>query len=255
MSQSDSNSGPWKLVAGILATITALVAANQIIKRINTPNELTKALSERKPKLSFLILGGRKVGKTSLIEWLDGMSKDQAIFSLADSYQPTLPQGGDGADLYVTLNKTQYNLAIPLDVSGDFGGPGSNWQDVYDDPNTILNGIIFMLDHNADTSIDYHQSAWETMNNIIVNNEGNSFKRNIKALYIIVNKSDLWENFDGGLTPYEIVSKYYENQFNLSQRIADRLDWSIKIAGISLKNETNVKDTLTSFANEIQASL
>lgn len=268
MNNNDSNSGNNSpLLSGLIklaAGVVTVVAAHQIIKKINEPKDILKGTENKKANICFLILGGRRVGKTTLINWLRSMEAKKAFFKLEKGYQPTIPQGESVPEMYIEFGDKQYNLAIPLDVAGDYeGGPINQWAKIYQDPKVDLNGLILMLDHmshenvSSEERIAHHRGAWNEMIALIDKNEGNALRNNIKALYILVNKSDLWrgkvnqDDWNMADEAMTIIQNHYSDQFDMTQRIAKRFNWSVKVAGMSLENEENVVDVMSSFASHL----
>lgn len=235
-------------IFGVIVTgVATLVIAGEIKKRLDKPQDIITAVENKQPQVSFLIFGGRQVGKTSLVNWLKSMNNRDAQFVLDKSYQPTLPTGDDVPEMLINLSDNKYNIAIPVDVSGDHSGPINAWEQVYQDHRLKLNGLIFMIDHASQIPPEKHQIVWDRMISIFKEDKG-AFKDNIKALYIIINKSDLWSN---DITATDIIETHYKQQFETTQIIAKRLNWNLKVEAMSLEKEYNVQDIITSFAKDI----
>ncbi len=187
--------------------------------------------------LPFIVLGARQTGKTTLIEWLR-----QNVRSL-DEFQPapTAPGGDTVASFSSYIGDETIRLKPTRDVGGEYEMWETDWLDLFREVKP--RGIIFMLDH---TDVLQHKDALNYVMNMI--EEEADAKRNLKAVMLLVNKSDLWL----ANTTLEKLMGNYSNEIKRLNNQADRLGYQATIHSSSVGSGVGVRDAMRTFFNTIR---
>ncbi len=189
--------------------------------------------------LPFIVLGARQTGKTTLIEWLR-----QNVRSL-DGHDPapTAP-GGDAVHTFSSqIGAENVRLKPTRDVGGEYEMWETDWLELFRE--TRPRGIIFMLDH---TDVLNHKDALNFVMNMI--EEEIDAKRNLKAVLLLVNKSDLW--LSG--TSLDKLMQNYANEVKRLRNQAERLGYKTWTQSASVTQGVGVDDAMRTFINIIRPS-
>lgn len=187
--------------------------------------------------LPFIVLGARQTGKTTLIEWLR-----QNVASL-EAFQPapTAP-GGDAVGTFSSyIGDEMMRLKPTRDVGGEYEMWDTDWVELFRE--TRPRGIIFVLDH---TDILKHKDALNFVMNMI--EEESDAKRNLRALMLLVNKSDLWLSS----TSLDKLMANYSNEIKRMHNQAERLGYQATIYSSSVTSGVGVRDAMHTFFNGIR---
>ncbi len=132
--------------------------------------------------MSFIVLGARQTGKTTLIQWMKHNMK-----ALADDFDPDpTAAGGDVVPDFTTKVGDQYMKLKPAkDVGGEYAMWETDWVDLFREAKP--RGIFFMMDH---TDVHLQKDALNFVLQMI--DDEPAAARELKAFYLMVNKSDLW---------------------------------------------------------------
>jgi hypothetical protein len=186
--------------------------------------------------LPFIVLGARQTGKTTLIEWLR-----QNVASL-EEFQPapTAPGGDTVATFSSYIGDEMIRLKPTRDVGGEYEMWETDWLELFRE--TKPRGIIFLLDH---TDILKHKDALNYVMNMI---EEEDAGRNLKALMLLVNKSDLWL----ANTSLDKLMTNYSNEIKRMHNQAERLGYQATIYSSSVSTGVGVRDAMRTFFNAIR---
>jgi signal recognition particle receptor subunit beta len=187
--------------------------------------------------LPFIVLGARQTGKTTLIEWLRQNVRTLEEFQPS----PTAPGGDSVGSFSSYIGDETMRLKPTRDVGGEYEMWETDWLDLFRE--TKPRGIIFMIDH---TDVLQHKDALNYVMNMI--EEETDAKRNLKALMILVNKSDLWLP----TTTLEKVMSNYSNEIKRLNNQADRLGYTATIHSSSVGSGVGVRDAMRTFFNAIR---
>lgn len=184
--------------------------------------------------LSFIVLGARQTGKTTLIEWLRGN---------IDSFEDYMPEptaaGGEAVpDFNAQVDDTYMKLKPGRDVGGEYAMWETDWSELFRTARPM--GILFMLDH---TDVHLQKDALNFVMQMI--DDEPEAARNLKAFYILVNKSDVW---GGEMTLDEIMQNYRNEQKRLRAQAA-RVGYRWAIHEGSLKTGKGIRHMLKQFFN------
>jgi len=187
--------------------------------------------------LPFIVLGARQTGKTTLIEWLR-----QNVASL-EEYQPapTAPGGDTVATFSSYIGDEMIRLKPTRDVGGEYEMWETDWVELFRE--TKPRGIIFLIDH---TDVLKHKDALNFLMNMI--EEEDAAKHNLKALMILVNKSDLWLTN----TTLDKIMANYGNEIKRMHNQAERLGYQATIYSSSVTTGVGVRDSMRTFFNAIR---
>lgn len=187
--------------------------------------------------LPFIILGARQTGKTTLIEWLR-----QNVATL-DEFQPapTAPGGDPVGSFSSYIGDETMRLKPTRDVGGEYEMWETDWVELFRE--TKPRGIIFLVDH---TDILKHKDALNFVMNMI--EEEPDAKRNLKALMLLVNKSDLWL----ANTTLDKLMANYSNEIKRMHNQAERLGYQATIYSSSVTTGVGVRDAMRTFFNAIR---
>ena len=184
--------------------------------------------------LSFIVLGARQTGKTTLIEWLRGN-----LDALEDYIPEPTAAGGELVPDFNTLVDDTYMKVKPTrDVGGEYAMWETDWAELFRTARPM--GILFMMDH---TDVHLQKDALNFVMQMI--DDEPDAARKLRAFYIMVNKSDLWKD---EMTLDEIMQNYRNEQRRLRAQ-AERLGFKWAIHEGSLKTGTGVRHMLKQFFN------
>lgn len=187
--------------------------------------------------LPFIVLGARQTGKTTLIEWLRQNVQSLEAFDPA----PTAP-GGDAVRTFSSQVGTEnIRLKPTRDVGGEYEMWETDWVELFRE--TRPRGIIFMLDHS---DVLVHKDALNFVMNMI--EEEIDAKRNLKAVLLLVNKSDLWL----GNTSLDRLMQNYTNEVKRLRNQAERLGYKTWTQSVSVTQGVGVDDAMRTFINIIR---
>ncbi|MCA9907187.1 MAG: hypothetical protein KC519_00965, partial [Anaerolineae bacterium] len=149
--------------------------------------------------LSFIVLGARQTGKTTLIEWLR-----RNLASVGDFEPEPTAAGGDLVPGFsAQVDDGRYLKLKPnRDVGGEYAMWETDWIELFREAKP--RGIIFMVDH---TDAAMHKDALNFVLQMI--DDEPEAARHLKALFVLVNKSDVW---GVDMTMEELVAQYRNEQ-------------------------------------------
>ncbi|MBE2266851.1 MAG: hypothetical protein IAE80_01380 [Anaerolinea sp.] len=187
--------------------------------------------------LPFIVLGARQTGKTTLIEWLR-----QNVASLEDfSPAPTAP-GGDAVGTFSSSIGDEMMRLKPLrDVGGENEMWETDWVELFREAKP--RGIIFLVDH---TDVLKHKDALNFVMNMI--EEEKEAQKNLKAVLLLVNKSDLWLQ---QMTLDKLMQQYGNEVKRLGQQ-SERLGYKASIYSSSVTQGVGVREAMRTFFNSIR---
>ncbi len=187
--------------------------------------------------MSFIVLGARQTGKTTLIEWLRH-NMDQ----LGDFQPDPTAAGGDVVpDFNTQVGDGYMKLKPNRDVGGEYAMWETDWTELF--RTAQPRGIIFMMDH---TDAHLQKDALNFVMQMIDDELG--VAKGVKAFYIIVNKADLWGNHH---TLSEIMDNYRNEQKRLKNQ-AERVGYKWAIHEGSLVTGKGVRSVIREFFNTIR---
>lgn len=187
--------------------------------------------------LSFIVLGARQTGKTTLIEWLRGN-----IHTIGDfDPEPTAAGGEAVPDFNALVDDTYMKVKPTRDVGGEYAMWETDWAELFRTARPM--GILFMLDH---TDVHLQKDALNFVMQMIDDEPDSA--RHLKAFYIMVNKSDIWSK---EMTLDEIMQNYRNEQKRLKAQAA-RLGYKWAIHEGSLMTGKGVRHMLKQFFNAIR---
>jgi hypothetical protein len=187
--------------------------------------------------LPFIVLGARQTGKTTLIEWLRQNVQSLEAFDPA----PTAPGGDTVRTFSSQIGAENIRLKPTRDVGGEYEMWETDWVELFRE--TRPRGIIFMLDH---TDVLNHKDALNFVMNMI--EEEIDAKRNLKAVLLLVNKSDLWL----ANTSLDKLMQNYSNEVKRLRNQAERLGYKTWTQSVSVTQGVGVDDAMHTFINIIR---
>lgn len=187
--------------------------------------------------VSFIVLGARQTGKTTFIEWLRHNMK------LLENFSPDpTTAGGDVIPDFTAHTGSEYMKLKPnRDVGGEYAMWETDWIDLF--RSAQPRGIFFIIDH-SDASL--HKDALNFVLQMIEDEP--SAARQLKAFYILVNKSDVW----GDSTTLDDVMGHYKNEQKRLKSQSDRMGYRYEIAEGSLSTNRGVTEFMKKFLNTIR---
>jgi hypothetical protein len=188
--------------------------------------------------VSFIVLGARQTGKTTLIEWL---RNNLSLLDETFNPDPTAAGGDSVPDFNAKVGDTYMRLKPSRDVGGEYAMWETDWVDLFRAAQP--RGILFMLDH---TDVHLQKDALNFVLQMI--DDEPLASKHLKAFYLFVNKSDLWGD---GITLDEIMSNYKNEQKRLRAQ-AERLGYKWDISEGSLYSGRGVTETMKKFFNVIR---
>jgi hypothetical protein len=189
--------------------------------------------------VSFIVLGARQVGKTTLIEWLR-RNMGEVIDYDPD---PTAAGGDVVADFNARFDGEGMKLKPNRDVGGEHAMWETDWVDLFRDAEP--RGVIFVLDHTD----PYVQKDALNFVMQMIEDEPHA-ARNLKAFFVLVNKADLWE----GETALEEIEGHYRLEKRRLQNLAERVGFKWAMASGSLMTGRGVRPFIKQFFNTIRPS-
>lgn len=219
----------FSVVVGTLSGITSAIS--------NSVSGFQDFFLVRVAGLSFVVLGSRQVGKTTMIEWLR-----QNMETLEDfEPEPTAAGGEIVPDFNAHFDDQTMKLKPMRDVGGEYAMWETDWVELFREAEP--RGIIFMIDH-TDSAVQK-----DALNFVMQMIEDEPYAaRNLKAFFILVNKSDLWQEQH---TLEEIESRY-RNEKRRLMNLAERLGFKWAMAPGSLNTGKGVRPFMKQFFNTIR---
>ena len=219
------------VIVGTVSTVTRTV--NQTI------STLEDFFYVKVAGMSFIVLGARQVGKTTLIEWLKRNMKSIEGFDP----DPTAAGGTAQPDFSSRFDEGNIRMKVRRDVGGEYAMWDTDWIELFRESKP--RGIVFMMDHT-----DAHLQK-DALNYVMQMLEDEAeARKNLKAFFIVVNKSDLWE----AETTQEDILKHYRNEQRRLNSLAERHNFKWAITSGSLKTGKGIKSAMREFLNNIRPS-
>jgi ADP-ribosylation factor family len=187
--------------------------------------------------VSFVVLGARQTGKTTLIEWLKNNMGELGDFQP----DPTAAGGDVVSDFNTRVGDTYMKLKPNRDVGGEYAMWETDWVELFRAAQP--RGILFLIDH---TDVHLQKDALNFVLQMI--DDEPAAARQVKALYILVNKSDLWGD---ELTLDDILQNYKNEQKRLRSQ-AERVGYKWEIAEGSMMTNRGVTEFMKKFLNVIR---
>jgi hypothetical protein len=187
--------------------------------------------------LSFIVLGARQVGKTTLIEWLKHNMDSIEGFEP----EPTAAGGDVVPDFTSTMDDMTLKLKPGRDVGGEYAMWETDWIELFREVKP--RGIIFVIDH---TDSALQKDALNFVMQMIEDEMQAS--KHLKAFFILVNKSDLWAQ----TTTLEEIEARFRNEKRRLMNLADRVGFKWALAGGSLHTGRGVRQFIKQFFNTLR---
>lgn len=220
------------LITFVVGTITGTVKAIN-----NGVASIQDFFLVRISGISFVVLGARQTGKTTLLEWLKNNME------VLDDFQPEpTAAGGDAIpDFTAQIGANAMKLKPLRDVGGEYAMWETDWVELFREAQP--RGILFMLDH---TDVHLQKDALNFVLQMIEDEPEAS--RNLKAFYILVNKNDLWRDS----TTLEEIVHHYRNEKRRLVSQAERIGYRWQIAEGSLETGSGVFEFVRDFFNVLR---
>lgn len=206
-----------------------------------TFNEGTSLLEDfflvRFSGLSFIVLGSRQVGKTTLIEWLKHNMNDIEDFVP----EPTAAGGEAVPDFTARIGQSHMKLKPGRDVGGEYAMWETDWIELFREAQP--RGIIFVMDH---TDVHLQKDALNFVMQMIDDEPATA--KHLEAFFILVNKSDLW----GHEMSLDDIMMNYRNEQKRMNAQAERVGYKYAITFGSLYTGRGVKAMMKEFFNIIR---
>jgi len=188
--------------------------------------------------LSFIVLGARQTGKTTLIEWLR-----RNLASVGDFEPEPTAAGGDLVPGFsAQVDDGRYLKLKPnRDVGGEYAMWETDWIELFREAKP--RGIIFMIDH---TDAALHKDALNFVLQMI--DDEPEAARHLKAIFVLVNKSDVW---GVDMTVDELVGQYRNEQKRLRAQ-AERIGYKWSFMPTSVLTNAGMVEALRKFFNTIR---
>lgn len=187
--------------------------------------------------VSFIVLGSRQTGKTTLIEWLR-----HNMHTLDDfSPDPTAAGGDVVPDFTTKVGDAYMKLKPGRDVGGEYAMWETDWIELFRAAQP--RGIFFLIDH---TDVHLQKDAINFVLQMIEDEPAAG--RQLKAFYILVNKSDLW----GDETTLDDILANYKNEQKRLKSQAEHMGYKFDIAEGSLYTGRGVGEFMKKFFNAIR---
>ncbi|GIL08721.1 MAG: hypothetical protein BroJett033_2320 [Chloroflexota bacterium] len=187
--------------------------------------------------VSFIVLGARQTGKTTLIEWL----KHNAGSIEGFEPDPTAAGGEVIDDFSAQLGDGYLKLKPHRDVGGEYAMWETDWVELF--RTAQPNGIIFLIDH---TDVHLQKDALNFVMQMIEDEPESA--RHLKAFYILVNKSDLW----GATATLDEILQHYRNEQKRLRALAARLGFKWSVHEGSLMTGKGVRHAMRQFFDAIR---
>lgn len=185
--------------------------------------------------LPFIVLGSRQTGKTTLIEWL------RHNMNTLDEFDPDpTAAGGEVVDDFAAKldNDRFLKLKPTRDVGGEYSMWETDWIELF--RTAQPRGIIFMIDH---TEPYIHKDALNFVLQMI--DDEPSASLNVKAIYVIINKADLWR----GTTSEEEIWQFYRNEHKRMKAQSERVGYKFAVVSGSLATGEGMRVAMQDFFN------
>jgi GTPase SAR1 family protein len=187
--------------------------------------------------MSFIVLGSRQTGKTTLIEWLK-----RNMASIEDFQPDPTAAGGDSVQDFTShIGDTYMKLKPNRDVGGEYAMWETDWTELFREAQP--RGILFLIDH---TDVHLQKDALNFVLQMIEDEP--AARHNLKAFYILVNKSDLWSD----TTTLEEIMHHYRNEQRRLKSQAEHLHYKWYVTEGSLVTGRGVPDLMRKFFNAIR---
>lgn len=227
-------------VANILDTVITIVIGTitTVGKAVNTTvSALQDFFYVKVSGVSFIVLGARQTGKTTLIEWL------RHSMSALDDFNPdpTAAGGESIADFSARVGDGYMKLKPSRDVGGEYAMWETDWVELFRAAQP--RGILFLLDH---TDVHLQKDALNFVLQMIEDEPAAA--KHLKAFYILVNKSDVW----GETTTLEDILHHYRNEQKRLRGQAERFGYKWEIAEGSLVANRGVAEFVKKFLNTLR---
>jgi hypothetical protein len=207
-----------------------------------TVNQVTGGLEDffvvKVSGLSFIVLGARQTGKTTLIEWLR-----RNLHEVSDFMPEPTAAGGDLVDSFASpVDDGRYLKLKPnRDVGGEYAMWETDWVELFREAKP--RGILFLTDH---TDVALHKDALNFVLQMIDDEPESA--RNLRAFFVVVNKQDVW----GIDHPVEEMIGAYRNEQKRMRAQAERMGYKWSFMGGSVLNGVGMIDILRKFFNTIR---
>lgn len=182
--------------------------------------------------MSFIVLGARQTGKTTLIEWLRGNIQTIDDFDP----DPTTAGGDPVPDFFSNVSDQKLKLKPHRDVGGEYAMWETDWTELFRVAQP--RGILFMLDH---TDVHLQKDALNFVMQMI--DDDPEASRNLRAFYLLVNKSDVW----GDEMTLDEIMHHYRNEQKRMKSQAERVGYKWSIHEGSLMNGKGVRHAMKQF--------
>lgn len=188
--------------------------------------------------LSFVVLGARQTGKTTLIEWLR-----RNLHTLGDFAPEPTAAGGDLVPSFsAPVDDGRYLKLKPnRDVGGEYAMWETDWVELLREAKP--RGIIFMVDH---TDIAMHKDALNFVLQMIDDEPEST--RSLKALFVIINKQDVW----GVDMTLEELAGQYRNEQKRMRAQAERVGYKWSFMSGSVITGAGMFEAMRKFFNTIR---
>jgi hypothetical protein len=187
--------------------------------------------------VSFIVLGSRQTGKTTLIEWLRHNMHTLGEFNP----DPTAAGGDVVPDFTSKVGDSYMKLKPNRDVGGEYAMWETDWIELF--RGAQPRGIFFLIDH---TDVHLQKDALNFVLQMIEDEPAAA--RQLKAFYILVNKSDLW----GDETTLDDILAQYKNEQKRLKSQAERFGYKFDIAEGSVYTGRGVGEFMKKFFNTIR---
>lgn len=182
--------------------------------------------------LSFVVLGARQVGKTTMIEWLRNNMETLEGFAP----EPTAGGGDVVPDFNAKIDGDTVRMKPTRDVGGESAMWETDWIELFRAARP--RGIIFVIDHTD----PYQQKDALNFTMQMIEDEAEASKE-LRAFFILVNKSDLWEE----ITTLEQIEQAFRNEKRRLSSLAERRGFKWAMAGGSLATGRGVRPFMKQF--------
>jgi len=232
--------GAGGIVANVLDTVITIVIGtiSGVAKAVTTTvNVLQDFFYVKVSGVSFIVLGARQTGKTTLIDWLKHNMSANGDFNP----DPTAA-GGDVVPEFTTkVGETYMKLKPNRDVGGEYAMWETDWVELF--RGARPNGILFMIDH---TDPFIQKDALNFVLQMI--DDEPVVAKSLKAFYILVNKSDLW----GDETNLDDILQHYKNEQKRLKSQAERVGYKWEIEEGSIMINRGVTEFMKKFINTLR---
>ncbi|MDX2139801.1 MAG: ADP-ribosylation factor-like protein [Chloroflexota bacterium] len=188
--------------------------------------------------LSFIVLGARQTGKTTLIEWLR-----RNLHTVGDFAPEPTAAGGDLVPSFsAPVDDGRYLKLKPnRDVGGEYAMWETDWVELFREAKP--RGILLLVDH---TDVAMHKDALNFVLQMI--DDEPEASRQLKALFVIINKQDIW-GVDMAMD--ELVSQYRNEQKRMRSQ-AERVGYKWSFMSGSVLTGSGLFEALRKFFNTIR---